>query len=175
MNPVAREVFELISAMGIGYNYAEHAAAATMEDCAGVAKALNAVMPKNIFLCTRNQSSFFLLITRPEARYKTADISKQLGVSRLSFGPQDKLYEFMQTLPGAISPMGLLFDEEKKVRLVIDSALKDAPTLAFHPCVNTMSLAVSGEDFYGKFLPLLGIEPVFVEIHDFLDQNDEQN
>lgn len=175
MNPVAREVFELISAMGIGYKYAEHAAAATMDDCAEVAKSLGAIMPKNIFLCPRNQSSFFLLITRPEAKYKTADISRQLGVSRMSFGPADKLYEFMQTLPGAISPMGLLFDEEKRVRLVIDSALKDAPMLAFHPCINTMSLAITGEDFYGKFLPLLGIEPVFVEIHDFLDANNEKN
>jgi len=173
MNPVAREVFELISAMGIGYKYAEHAAAATMDDCAEVAKALGAVMPKNIFLCPRNQSQFFLLITRPEAKYKTSDISKQLGVSRLSFGPSEKLYEFMQTLPGAISPMGLLFDEERKVSLAIDSALKDAELLAFHPCVNTMSLAITGEDFYGKFLPMLGIEPTFVEIHDFLGEEDE--
>jgi len=176
MNPVAREVFELISAMGIGYRYAEHAAAATMEDCAEVSKAFGAIMPKNIFLCPRNQSSFFLLITRPEAKYKTSDISKQLGVSRLSFGPSEKLYEFLQTLPGAISPMGLLFDEEKKVQLVMDSALKDEETLVFHPCVNTMSLAISREDFFGKFLPALDIEPVFVEIHDFMDdENDNEN
>lgn len=173
MNPVAREVFELISAMGIGYKYAEHAAAATMEDCAEVAEALGAVMPKNIFLCPRNQSCYFLLLTRPEAKYKTSDISKQLGVSRLSFGPSDKLYEYMQTLPGAISPMGLLFDEDKKVRLAVDSALKDEKFLAFHPCINTMSLAITGEDFFGKFLPILGVEPEFVEIHDFLNGDDE--
>ncbi len=99
--------------------------------------------------------------------YRTADISKQLGVSRLSFGPSEKLYEYLQTLPGAISPMGLLFDEEKKVHLAVDSALRQVPRLGFHPCINTMSLAMSGEDFFGKFLPALEIEPTFVEIHDF--------
>ena len=174
MDPVSREVFELISAMGIGYQYFEHPPVRTMEDCKASEQALNAVMPKNIFLCPRNQSAFYLLLTRPDAKYRTADISKQLGVSRLSFGPSDKLYEYLQTLPGAISPMGLLFDEEKKVTLAVDSALRDAPRLAFHPCVNTMSLAMSGKEFFEIFLPALGIEPIFVEIHDFMDQANEE-
>lgn len=174
INPVAREVFELISAMGIGYRYMEHAPAATMADCRAVEEAFGAVMPKNIFLCPRNQSAFYLLLTRPDARYRTADISKQLGVSRMSFGPQDKLYEYLQTLPGAITPMGLLFDEDKQVKLAVDSALKNADMLAFHPCVNTMSLAMTGEDFFGKFLPAIGVEPTFVEIHDFLNDEDKE-
>lgn len=170
MNGVEKDVFERISNMGIEYRAIEHQPAYTMDDCKAVSEELGAIMPKNIFLCPRNKSSFFLLITRPEAKYKTADISKQLGVSRLSFGPEDKLHEFLRTLPGAISPMGLLFDAEKKVRLVMDSALKDAPVLAFHPCVNHMSLAISGHDFFGVFLPALGVEPTFVDIHDFMDE-----
>lgn len=172
MDTVAKEVLELISEMGIGYKCMEHAAAATMADCRVVEQTFGAVMPKNIFLCPRNRSAFYLLLTRPNAKYKTADISKQLGVSRLSFGPEEKLYEYLMTRPGAITPMGLLFDEGKNVKLVIDSALKDAELLAFHPCVNTMSLAMSGADFFGKYLPALKIDPVFVEIHDFLTDDE---
>ena len=97
MNPVAREVFELISAMGIGYQYVEHPPVETIEDCFAPAEALNAVIPKNLFLSPRNHSSFHLLLVRPDALYRTADISKQLGVSRLSFGPSEKLYEYLQT------------------------------------------------------------------------------
>lgn len=174
MDPVAMEVFELISAMGIGYKYMEHPEAATMADCRVVEESFGAVMPKNIFLCPRNQSAFYLLITRPNARYKTADISKQLGVSRLSFGPAEKLQEYLMTKPGAITPMGLLFDTGRQVKLVVDSALKDEKLLAFHPCVNTMSLAMSGEDFFGRFLKALDIEPTFVEIHDFLTDEEVQ-
>ena len=169
INPIANEVFELISAMGIGYRYISHPPVDTIEDCKQYADALGAIMPKNIFLAPRNESCFFLLLTRPEAKYRTADISKQLGVSRLSFGSSERLYEYLQTLPGAISPMGLLYDEDRKVSLAIDSALRDAEFLAFHPCINTMSLAMSGEDFYGRFLPALGVMPKFVEIHDFKD------
>lgn len=70
--------------------------------------------------------------------------------------------------------MGLLFDEDKQVKLAVDSALKNADMLAFHPCVNTMSLAMTGEDFFGKFLPAIGVEPTFVEIHDFLNDEDKE-
>lgn len=172
MNEIAGMVFERLTGMGIAYEKMEHAAAATMDDCRVVEEKLRAVMPKNIFLCPRRKSCYWLLLTRPNARYKTADISKQLGVSRLSFGPEEELYDFLRTTPGAITPMGLMFDGGKMVRLAVDSALRDAEKLAFHPCDNTMSLAMSGADFFGKYLPALGIEPVFVEIHDFLNDED---
>ncbi|MBQ4089892.1 MAG: prolyl-tRNA synthetase associated domain-containing protein [Clostridia bacterium] len=172
MSEIISEIFETLTEMGIVYEKMEHAAAATMDDCRVVEETLRAVMPKNIFLCPRRKSCYWLLLTRPNARYKTADISKQLGVSRLSFGPEEELYDFLRTTPGAITPMGLMFDGGKMVRLAVDSALRDAEKLAFHPCDNTMSLAMSGADFFGKYLPALGIEPVFVEIHDFLNDED---
>jgi len=173
MNQIADEVFARLEKMGIKFDRVEHEAAATMADCRKVEEMLRAVMPKNIFLCPRRKSCYWLLLTRPDARYKTSDISKQLGVSRLSFGPEEELYDFLRTMPGAITPMGLMFDENRMVQLAVDSALKDAERLAFHPCDNTMSLAMSGADFFGKYLPALGVEPVFVEIHDLLQDEAE--
>ena len=174
MDPISKEVFEMLSSMGIGYRYLTHPAAATMTDCKAVEEAFGAVMPKNIFLTPRNGSAYWLLITRPNARYKTSDISKQLGSARLSFAPADKLFEYMKCTPGAITPIGLLFDVDKKVKLAVDSALREEETLIFHPCVNTMSVAISGRDFFEVFLPALGYEPVFVEIHDFLNDEDTE-
>lgn len=172
METISSDVFEMLADMGVGCRHISHPAAATMEDCRQVSRAFGAVMPKNIFLTTKNNSVYYLLVTRPNTRYRTADISKQLGVARLSFAPADRLYEFLKCTPGAISPMGLLFDGEKRVKLAVDSALRDEKELVFHPCVNTMSLAVSAADFFGVFLPALGCEPTFVEIHDFLTDDD---
>ena len=171
MNKIADEVFARLEKMGIEFQRAEHDAAATMADCRKVEEILHAVMPKNIFLCPRRKSCYWLLLARPDARYKTSDISKQLGVSRLSFAPEEELHAFLRTFPGAITPLGLMFDREKRVQLAVDAALRDAGRLAFHPCDNTKSVAMTGTDFFGKYLPALGVEPVFVEIHDFL--NDE--
>ncbi len=173
MDSISRDVFDKLAQLGVEFIHMTHAAAATMDDCKAVEEAFGAMMPKNIFLTTKNGSAYYLLITRPNARYKTSDVSKQLGSSRLSFAPADKLFEYLKCTPGAITPMGLLFDGEKKVRLAVDSALRDEKKLIFHPCINTMSLAMTGRDFFDVYLPAIGCEPAFVEIHDFL--NDDEN
>ena len=82
--------------------------------------------------------------------------------------PEDRLYDLLKCHSGAASPLGLIFDADRSVALLIDSALRDAPRLAFHPCDNTLTLAMSGEDFFGKYLPAVQAAPVYVEIHDFL-------
>ena len=164
-----QQVYAALEDMGIAFDCVQHEPAFSMEECAWVVEPLRATCIKNIFLCPRNQSSFYLLMTRPEAKLKTSDISKQAGASRLAFAPEEKLWEYLREKPGAISPMGLIFDSEKKVRLLVDSALREQPRLAFHPCVNTASLAMATEDFFDVFLKKLGYEPVFVTIHDFMD------
>lgn len=164
-----QQVYAALREMGIEYDLVQHDAAYTMEECAFVMEPLRATCIKNIFLCPRNQSRFYLLMTRPEAKLKTSDISKQAGASRLGFAPEDKLELYLHEKPGAISPMGLIFDEKREVTVLMDAALREQPRLAFHPCVNTASLAMSSSDFFEKFLKPMGYDPIFVTIHDFMD------
>ena len=137
-----------------------------MEDCKAAEKALGGVMPKNLFLTPRNHASHHLLIARAEAPFRTALISRQLGVSRLSFATSGELMDMLRTLPGAISPLGLLFDGERKVRLAIDRTLRGEERLLFHPCVNTATLALSGKDFFERLLPSLQHEAVYVDMQE---------
>ena len=167
MSTVKDDVFARLDAMGIPYRAVEHAEVHTIEDCKVAEDLLGATMPKNLFLTPRNMSAFYLLIVRGEATFRTSDISKQAGSARLSFASPEKLFELMRTLPGATSPMGLMFDAEHRIRLLVDDALKHEPELVFHPCVNTASLAMKTEDFFGRSLPALGYEAQFVQIHDF--------
>ncbi|HIS03912.1 MAG TPA: prolyl-tRNA synthetase associated domain-containing protein [Candidatus Pullichristensenella avicola] len=164
MASVKEDVLAALAALGIAYDILEHAPVHTMEDCKAAEEALGGVMPKNLFLTPRNHAAHHLLIARADAPFRTALISRQLGVSRLSFATAEELMDMLRTLPGAISPMGLIFDPEKKVRLAVDRALREQPRLLFHPCVNTATLAMSGRDFFETFLPALGREPVFVDM-----------
>ena len=163
MSGVVEAVFAFLDGAGIAYRTAEHAPAFTIEDCAAVDRALNALTVKNIFLTTKNHKRFYLCIARPDVRFHTADISRQAGSSRLSFAPEALLYEKLRCHGGSASPMGLIFPEAREVSLIVDFALTDFPTLAFHPCDNTRTLAMAGEDFFGRFLKELEIEPIFVE------------
>ena len=164
MASVKEDVLSALGALGVSYELLEHAPVHTMEDCKAAEEALGGVMPKNLFLTPRNHASHHLLIARADAPFRTARVSRQLGVSRLSFATAEELMDMLRTLPGAISPMGLLFDGEKKVRLAIDRELRGEERLLFHPCVNTATLAISGADFFGRLLPALGHEAVYVDM-----------
>ena len=164
MSDVAQEVFARLDALGIGYRAVSHPPAFTMEDCAAVDAMLGALTVKNIFLTTKNKKRCCLCLTRPEARFHTADVSKQAGFSRLSFAPEDMLLEKLRARPGSASPMGLLFESARDVTLLVDDALPGVPVLAFHPCDNTRTLAMTSDDFFRRFLPAVGVAPVMVKV-----------
>ena len=168
MTDIAREVYARLDAMGIRYQSMEHAPAMTIGDCLENDKALGGVTAKNYFLTTKNQKNFFLCLVRPEARFRTSDISKQVNSSRLSFGTEEQMQALLRVHPGSVSPMGLMFDPENRVRLLVDAGLAQVEKIAFHPCDNTQTLVMDTRDFFDVFLPAAGHEPTFVEIHDFL-------
>lgn len=169
MNAIAEEVCARLDALKIPYDLVCHAPVHTIEDCADVDEALHSLTAKNYFLTTKNQKRFYLCLARPQARFRTADISRQAGSSRLSFGPEDRLWALLRTYPGAVSPFGLMFDEAGAVELLADGALWDADRLSFHPCDNSMTLAMAASDFFERFLPAVGHPPRRVEIHDFME------
>lgn len=161
-------VYARLDALGIPYRRVRHAPAASLDECASVSKTLGAVVCKNYFLTTKSKKHYCLCVVRPEARLRTADISKQVDSPRLTFAGEDELFSMLCERPGSVSPFGLIFDSAAPVRLLMDSALAQLPELAFHPCDNTETLAVSTRDFLEKFLPGVGKEPEWVEIHNFM-------
>ena len=170
MSETVDAVYSFLDRLGIACRTADHPPAFTMADCAEVDRRLGALTVKNIFLTTKNRRHFYLCITRPNVRFHTADISKQAGSPRLSFAPEELLYERLHCHGGSASPLGLIFPEARGVGLLADSGLRQVPVLAFHPCDNTRTVAMAGADFFGRFLPAVGVVPVDVEIHDFLSR-----
>ncbi len=166
MEDVARAVLEALDGLGIAYDLIDHEPAASIEACRPIAGRLNAPILKNLFLTTRRRGGFFLCVIRPDAAFRSGEVSRQAGTSRLCFAPEEPLYALLRTRPGSISPLGLLFDTEKQVTLLMDRALKDEKRLAFHPCLNTHSLAMDTGDFLNVFLPAVAREPVWIEVSE---------
>ncbi len=155
----SQEVCQTVKDMGIPHQVFFHEPKWTIEDCLQTPELDRsyATMPKNVFLCNRQQTHYYLLLLSPERAFRTAVVSKLLGVSRLSFAPNEKLPQMLGLESGAVSPLGLLYDQGKQVTLVMDDALLDYEALWFHPCVNTASLEMKTTDFLETFLPKLGI------------------
>ena len=155
-------VFAALDSLGIPYIRFEHDATATMEDCAAVGKALHGTICKNLFLCNRQQTAFYLHVTLPDKPFRTADTSKLLHSSRLSFAPPKCLPTMLGLESGSLSPLGLWFDEEKRIQLVFDHDVKREGRIAFHPCDNTATVVFAQEVFWTQVVPTLGHEPIWL-------------
>jgi Ala-tRNA(Pro) deacylase len=162
-------VYDFLDSLGIEYWQTDHEKRAnTMADCKEVDAVLEATICKNLFRCNRQKTDFYLLMMPGDKPFKTKEIPPQIGSARLSFAPEEKMTEFLDIHPGAVSVMGLMNDQENHVQLLVDEGLKQVPRIAFHPCDNTHTLAMNTADFFEKFLPAVGHAPRFVEIHDFM-------
>ena len=154
-----------LDALGVPYEWYEHAAANTMADCLALPYAApDVTFCKNILLCNRQQTAYYLYITLPDKPFRTADVSKLLGVSRLSFAPEEALETLCRLRRGSLSPFALWFDPERRITFAVDRAVRREGRIAFHPCDNTATVIFTQADFLGRVLPALGHEPVWLDV-----------
>lgn len=165
-------VYDFLDSLGIEYFRTDHEEANTMEVCNAIDKVLGTLICKNLFLCNRQKTDFYLLMMPGDKPFKTKDITKQLGCSRLSFADSEAMLEYLDIKPGAVSIMGLINDKDNKVRLVIDRAVVEEDTIGCHPCVSTSSLKIKTDDILNVYLPAVHHEPTFVELPDY-QENDQ--
>ena len=154
--------FALLDELGVPYRRVEHEPAETMELCAAISDALRVRICKNLFLCNRQQTAFYLYVTPPDKPFRTADTSKALGSSRLSFAPPECLPRMLGLESGSLSPLGLWFDPEKHIQLVFDKAIRRDGRIAFHPCDNTATVLFLQEVFFSQVVPTLAHPPIWI-------------
>ena len=157
-------VYDLLDSLGVEYWRIDHEAAMTMEACAAIDEALGGAICKNLLLCNRQKTDFYLLMLPGDKVFRTSDLSKKIGSSRLSFADGTFMEEFLDITPGSLSVLGLMNDKNMRVRLLIDRDLLDSDTFGCHPCINTSSLRIRTEDLMTKILPAMGHAPTIVEL-----------
>lgn len=147
-----KRVYDFLDGLGIVYESVDHEKAETMEACKAVDEALQVEMCKNLFLCNRQKTNFYLLLMPGEKPFKTKELSAQIQSARLSFASAEDMEKYLDILPGAVSVLGLMNDHENAVQLLVDEDLLKHEYLGCHPCVNTSSLKVKTEDVFSTFL-----------------------
>ncbi len=156
--------YDLLDALGIEYQRIDHEPANTMEACAAVDEALQATICKNLLLCNRQCTTFYLLMIVGDKHFKTSELSKQIGSSRLSFAGPEYMEQYLDITPGSVSVLGLMNDHENRVQLLIDEDVLKGEFFGCHPCINTSSLRLKTSDLMEKIIPAMGHEPIFVEL-----------
>lgn len=175
-------VYDLLDSIGVDYDRLDHAPAMTMEVCDAVNAAFgrmtleefkaedsndrtkHAIICKNLFLCNRQKTKFYLLMIPGDKKFLTKNLSAQINSARLSFADAEDMQKFLDVTPGSVSVLGLMNDHDRVVQLLIDSDVLQSEYVGFHPCINTSSLRMKTKDLMEKVIPALQHEPVIVNL-----------
>ena len=155
---LARETrtYDFLDRLGIAYLRTDHDPATNMEACDEIDAVLGVQMCKNLFLCNRQKTNFYLLMMPGDKKFKTKELSSQIHSARLSFAGAEDMVKYLDIEPGAVSVMGLMNDKGHAVELLIDEDVLKDEFVGCHPCVCTTSLKLKIADLTGKFLPATG-------------------
>ena len=158
--------YRFLDGLGIQFGRIDHPdrRAETMAACAEIDKLLNVRICKNLFLCNRQKTDFYLLVMPADKPFKTKELSGQLGISRLSFADEEAMGKLLDVHPGSVSVLALMNDKEHKVRLLIDGDVLKQEIFGCHPCENSTSIRFPMKDLTEKVLPALGAKPVIVKL-----------
>ena len=160
-------VYDLLDSLGIAYERTDHEPAMTMEDCMEIDRILDLLICKNLFLCNRQKTRFYLLMMPGGKAFKTRDLSPLIGSSRLSFAGAEEMERYLDVTPGSVSVMGLMNDTENHVQLLVDRPVVESPLFGCHPCVNTSSLRLKTRDVLDVFLPAVHHDAIIVDLPEY--------
>ena len=156
--------YDFLDALGIEYKRTDHEPANNMEACNEIDAVLGVIICKNLFLCNRQKTNFYLLMMPGDKKFKTKELSSQIHSARLSFAGPEEMLKYLDIEPGAVSIMGLMNDKDKNVQLLIDEDVLEDEYLGCHPCVCTSSLKLKTKDVIEKYLPATGHEYMTVHL-----------
>lgn len=154
--------YDLLDRLGVSYERVDHAPAMTMEVCQAIDEVLQATICKNLFLCNRQETAFYLLMIPDTKVFHTKDLSAQIGSARLSFAKPEYMEKLLDITPGSVSVMGLMNDKENRVQLLIDEDVLKGEYIGCHPCINTSSIRFRTNDLIEKILPAM--EHSFIKV-----------
>ena len=158
------KVYDLLDSLGISYQRIDHEAAYTMEACEAIDRVLEATICKNLFLCNRQKTNYYLLMIPGDKVFKTKELSHQIGSARLSFGTPEAMEEMLDVTPGSATIMGLMNDSDQKVQLLVDEDVLKGKWVGCHPCINTSSLRIKTKDMFGPVIKAMHHDMTVVKL-----------
>ena len=158
------KLYELLGKLGIEFEYIEHPAAPTIEIAKQYWAGHDAKHCKNLFFRNHKGNQHYLVCLDCDRAMDIHDIEKKLHQGKLSFASETRLEKYLGVKPGSVTPFGLINDVEHHVIVFLDSNLRNAEKVSFHPCINTASLIIKREDLV-KFIEYQGNRYEWMDVY----------
>ncbi len=159
-----QKLYDLLSNLGIKFDYIEHPPTPTIEDARLYWTALDGKHCKNIFLRNHKGNKHYLVLLDCDQSIDMHDLEHRLHEGKLSFASEARMDKYLGLRPGSVSPFGLINDEAHEVIVFIDDKLQNADRLAFHPLDNRATLSILRTDLI-RFIEHLGNTYTWKELY----------
>ncbi len=171
-NTSESKMYEIFQELGItDFTVQEHVAVFTMEEVEKYGLMGDGLNLKNILIKEKKTGRYFLVILDDSRRIDMKHFKGITGWKQTSFASSDELFELTGMISGAVTPLALFNDIDKRITVVLGKEIVDAPdeeTMGFHPCRNTATIFIKKHDFM-KFLEYTGNEVVLEESYPPID------
>lgn len=154
MKEIPSEIATVLKKSGVSFEAYEHAPITTCAEGLLIAEKIGSACCKSLLM--KNKKQFFLFVIPGEKKFESKKVSSFLGTGHLSFASESDLKELMNTFPGAVSILGLVYDKDHKVSVFFDESILSLSRIDCHPCRNDISLVLPVKDVLEKLLPELG-------------------
>jgi Ala-tRNA(Pro) deacylase len=149
------EFLQFLDSHSIPYQRIAHPAVYTCEQAEQFRPKTQGVSTKNLFLADKKQTNFYLVMVACEKKLDIRQLRQQFGSSKLHFGSEARLLEFLGVTPGAVTVLGLVNDAKQRLSLFVDSQIWGQDYFLCHPLVNTATLVLAKPDLE-RFFELTG-------------------
>ncbi|MCL2853740.1 MAG: prolyl-tRNA synthetase associated domain-containing protein [Defluviitaleaceae bacterium] len=159
-----QETCDALDRHGVQYELVEHSPVMTVDEFRLEQAYSMGTILKNLFLRDDSGKRTFMFSCHGEKRVDLKKLSEILGVKRLGFASPDRLMRYTGLTPGAVSPLGLLFDIDHHVTMVFDKELHQLDNrIGVHPGVNSATVFLKFGEL-ARFLEEIGANVIFIEM-----------
>ncbi|MEJ8554158.1 prolyl-tRNA synthetase associated domain-containing protein [Tepidibacter sp. Z1-5] len=155
-------VYDILDKLNIEYEKYTHIPVYTIEEANNLNLNIKGANCKNLFVRDRKGRQHYLIIIEENKKVDLKKLSWNINSTNLSFASEERLFKYLKLKPGSVSAFGLINDEDKHVKVLIDTDLK-GDYISFHPNVNTATVTISYGDFE-KFLEFVGNDVDYIEV-----------
>ena len=146
------KVYGAFASLGIEFGRVDTDPGITMEDCRHISEAIGVRVVKTLFLCNRQQTEFTLYVTSDDKPFVTREFCGALGIPRVSFAPEDKLWELTGVKVGATTILSAVLPSTRDVRLVMDRSVRESEWFACTDGTATCFVKLRTADLMEKYL-----------------------
>ena len=141
-----QKVFDKLNELNIKYEVTNHPPVYTIEEMDDLGISEHGDVCKNLFIRDAKGKRHFLVVLNKDKQADLKNIRQQLGTTGLSFASEERLAKYLNLSKGAVTPLGVVNDEEHLVEVVFDRDLINKQKLGVHPNENTATVWIAFDD-----------------------------